>query len=149
MIETERLHIYPAAKDQMQDFISEQTDAILRAAYQEMLDGCIAHPEEWNYHAIWMIEKKDGTHIGECCFKGISPDGSAEIGYGISEEHRGRGYASEAVNAVAEWALSQHRVCRVEAEAQAGNRASIRVLQKCGFLPTGETGEEGLRFARK
>ena len=149
MIETERLHIYPASKKEMEDFISSQTNDILKTAYQEMLDGCLMHPEEWNYYAIWMIEKKDGTHIGECCFKGIFPNGSTEIGYGISEEYQGQGYATDAVNAVVEWVLQQHKVGSVEAEAEAGNPASIRVLQKCGFLPTGETGEEGPRFARK
>ena len=149
MIETERLHIYPASKEEMEDFISSQTNDILKTAYQEMLAGCLMHQEEWNYYAIWMIEKKDGTHIGECCFKGISPNGSAEIGYGISEEYQGRGYATEAVNAIVEWVLQQHRVLSVVAEAEADNLASIRVLQKCGFLPTGEIGKEGLRFARK
>ena len=148
MIETERLRIYPASKEKMKDFISGQANDILKTAYQEMLDGCLMHPEEWNYYAIWMIEKKDGTHIGECCFKGISPNGSTEIGYGISEEYRGRDYATEAVNAVVEWALQQHKVCSVEAETEAGNLASIRVLQKCGFLPTGEIGEEGPRFRK-
>ena len=149
MIETARLRVYPASKEEMEDFISGQTDDILKTAYQEMLDGCLMHPEEWDYYAIWMIEKKDGAHIGECCFKGVSPDGSTEIGYGVSEAYRGRGYASEAVDAVAAWVLQQQKACRVEAEAEADNLASIRVLQKCGFLPTGEMGEEGPRFARK
>ena len=149
MIETKRLRIYPASEEEMEDFILSQTNDILKTAYQEMLDGCLTHPEEWNYYAIWMIEKRDGTHIGECCFKGISPDGSAEIGYGISEEYQGRGYSAEAVNAAVDWALRQQKICSVEAEAEAGNLASIRVLQKCGFLPTGEIGEEGPRFARK
>ena len=57
MLETERLKIYPASKETMEDFISKQTNDILKTAYQEMLDGCIAHPKEWNYYAIWMIEK--------------------------------------------------------------------------------------------
>ena len=149
MIETQRLHIYTASKEEMEDFISSQTNDILKTAYQEMLAGCFMHPEEWNYYAIWMIEKKDRTHIGECSFKGISPNGSAEIGYGISEEYQGQGYATEAVNAVVEWALQQHTVNCVEAEAEADNLASIRVLQKCGFHPTGEVGEEGPRFVRK
>ena len=123
MIETERLHIYPASKEEMEDFISSQTNDILKAAYQEMLAACLMHPEEWNYYAIWMIEKKDGFHIGECCFKGISPKASTEIGYGILEEYQGQGYASEAVNALVEWALQQHKVCCVEAEAEADNLA--------------------------
>ena len=38
MIETERLHIYPASKEEMKDFISSQTNDVLKTAYQEMLD---------------------------------------------------------------------------------------------------------------
>ena len=37
MIETERLHIYPASKEEMVDFISGQTNGILKTAYQERL----------------------------------------------------------------------------------------------------------------
>ena len=44
------------------------------------------------------------------------------------------------------WALSDPRVGRVEAETEEGNAASKRVLEKCGFLPTGKYGEEGPRF---
>ena len=69
--------------------------------------------------------------------------------YGISEEYQGQEYATDAVNAVVKWVLQQHKVCCVEAEVEADNLASIRVLQKCGFLPTGEIGEEGPRYARK
>ena len=57
------------------------------------------------------IEKKDGTLIGECCFKGVSPNGSTEIGYGISEEYQGQGYATDAVNAVTKpYAPSVHHL---------------------------------------
>ncbi|MBQ9564560.1 MAG: GNAT family N-acetyltransferase, partial [Synergistaceae bacterium] len=67
-------------------------------------------------------------------------------GYGIAEEYRGWGYATEAVAAVVSWALRQPGVTRVEAETDAGNAASKRVLEKCGFVPTGESGKEGPRF---
>ena len=133
----------------MEDFILRQTDVLLKTAYQEMLNGCLTHRSEWDWYTIWMIELKGGTHIGECCFKGISSNDSTEIGYGLSEEHQGYGYASEAIVAVVEWALRQPKVNCVEAETKVENLASIRVLQKCGFLSTGETGEEGPRFERK
>ncbi len=32
-------------------------------------------------YEIWMIELKNVTHIGELCFKGLDPNGIAEIGY--------------------------------------------------------------------
>ena len=149
MIETNHLKIYPAAKEQMEAVIAAETDGEMKLAYTEMLDGCLAHPDEWKWYAIWMIELKDGTHIGDLCFKGLSEDGSAEIGYGIAEEHQGCGYATEAVSALAEWALHQPGVTCVTAETEENNIASQRVLKKSGFIPTGEIGEEGQLFARR
>ena len=95
---------------------------------------------------MWMIELLDGTHIGDLCFKGLEADGIVEIGYGILEEYQGQGYATEAVGEAANWALQQPGVRRVEAETEPDNRASQRVLEKCGFLPSGTFGEEGPRF---
>ena len=143
MIETTRLKIYAASKKQMETFIAAQSVDVLKAAYTEMLNGCLAHPDRWEWYAIWMIELKDGTHIGELCFKGIEESGSAEIGYGIAEDRQGCGYATEAVKAAVTWAFQQNTINCVTAEADKDNTASIRVLEKSGFEPTGRIGEEG------
>ena len=128
--------------------IESQTDDILKRAYQEMLQGCLDHPGLWEWYAIWIIERKDGTQVGDLCFKGLNNDGSVEIGYGIRETYQGQGYATEAVNAAVMWALQQPDVTRVEAETEPDNQASQRVLEKCGFVPAGVVGEEGPRFVR-
>lgn len=149
MIETKHLKIYAASQEEMAAFIESQTVEALKAAYTEMLDGCLGHPDQWEWYAIWMIELKDGTHVGELCFKGLTEEGMAEIGYGISEEYRGRGYAAEAVSALVDWALSHSNVVGVKAETEKSNIASRSVLKKVGFVPTGEIGEEGPIFARR
>ena len=146
MIETTRLKIYPATQEQMEKFIAIQSDENLKAAYTEMLEGSLAHPEQWNWYAIWMIELENGTHIGELCFKGLDEKGVAEIGYGISESYQNHGFATDAVQAVVTWAFSEPDVTAIEAEADANNIASQRVLEKCGFTPNGKTGEEGPRY---
>lgn len=148
VIETERLTIHIASDSEMTEFIEKQTDAELITAYREMLQGCLDHPYDRDWYALWMIEDRRGSHIGDLSFKGPENNGSVEIGYGINEENRGNGYATEAVIAAAEWALRQPGVRRVEAETEPGNRASQRVLEKCGFLPTGTSGEEGPRFVK-
>ena len=148
VLETARLRLRVALHNEMVQFISGQTDEILAAAYREMLQGALDHPEQWNWYAIWMMEEKSGKHVGDLCFKGLNPDGSVEIGYGILEDFWGRGYATEAVRAAVEWALQQPGVTRVEAETEPENAASQRVLAKCGFLPTGTLGKEGPRFVR-
>ena len=149
MIETNRLKLYAASQAQMEAFIAEQSVDVLKAAYTEMLDGCLMHPEQWEWYAIWMIELKDGTHIGELCFKGITENGIAEIGYGIAEDYQCRGYATEAVSALTDWALVQPCVTAVLAETEQSNIASQKVLNKAGFVPTGETGEEGPLYVCK
>lgn len=148
MIETKRLKLYAASEEQMEAFIAAQSVDALKAAYTEMLDGCLTHPDEWEWYAIWMIELKDGTHVGELCFKGITEEGFAEIGYGIAEAHQGRGYATEAVTAAVAWALEQNTISRVTAEVDKGNTASVRVLEKAGFTQTGAVGEEGPIYSR-
>ena len=93
-----------------------------------------------------MIEKTDGTHIGDLCFKGLRENGIAEIGYGILEAFQGQGYATEAVRAACRWAFLHPDVRSLEAETDAGNAASQIVLEKCGFRSNGTFGEEGPRF---
>ena len=148
MIETKRLRIYPAAREQMEAFIAAETDTELKKAYTEMLEGCLRHPDQWEWYAMWLIELRDRTHIGDLCFKGLGANGVVEIGYGIFEEYQGQLYATEAVGAAVIWAMQQPFVSRVEAETEPDNLASQRVLEKCGFLPSGTVGEEGPRFFR-
>ena len=143
MIETKRLKIYVSSKEQMEAFIAAQHVDELKKAYSEMLSGALTHPDKWEWYAIWMIELKDGTHIGELCFKGLSEDGITEIGYGIAENYQNCGYATEAVNATVLWALNQNNVKCVTAETEINNTASVKVLEKCSFIRTGTIGEEG------
>jgi RimJ/RimL family protein N-acetyltransferase len=146
MIENVRIKIYPESQEQMEKYIASETAEELKKAYGEMLEGCLAHPEEWDWYAMWMIEKTDGTHIGNLCFKGIEAGCNPEIGYGILEEYRGQGFATEAVRMVLKWAFRHPETKAVEAETDPDNAASQRVLMKCGFRPNGETGEEGPRY---
>lgn len=146
MIETKNLKIYAASQDEMEKFIESQTNDILKTAYTEMLNGCIENPEQWEWYAIWMIELKDGTHIGEMCFKGIDSDGIVEIGYGIMEQYQEHGYATEAVKAISNLAFQEPKISSIEAEIDSKNIASKKVLEKCGFVFTGKNGKEGPRY---
>ena len=146
MIETQNLKIYAASQDEMERFIEAQTNDVLKTAYTEMLNECIENPEQWEWYAIWMIELKDGTHIGELCFKGLDSNGIAEIGYGITEKYQGHGYATEAVKAISNWAFQEPKLISIEAETDEKNIASKRVLENCGFVCSNKNGKEGPRY---
>ena len=145
MIETNRLRIYPASDEQMEKLIEAEPNPELKEAYTQMLDGCRMHPDARVWYAIWNIELSDGTLVGNLSFKGLD-NGIAEIGYGTNSGFEGKGYMTEAVTSVAKWASRQAGVERIEAETEEGNAASKRVLAKAGFVPNGETGEEGPRY---
>lgn len=148
MIQTERLNLYPISDEEMKQLISEEQDSGMKQAYTEMLQGCLEHPDNRIWNAVWYMELKEqpGTIVGDFSFKGLGADGMVEIGYGTREGYCCRGYMTEAVRAVSRWAAAQEGVTRVEAETDPDNRASQRVLEKAGYVPNGVMGEEGPRF---
>jgi RimJ/RimL family protein N-acetyltransferase len=82
----------------------------------------------------WLI-LRDGLVVGECGTHGPpDPEGAVEIRYGIAPSERGQGLATEACAALSGWLLIRPGVSRVEASTHAaGNPASRRVLERCGF----------------
>jgi RimJ/RimL family protein N-acetyltransferase len=62
---------------------------------------------------------------------------SAEIGYWLAEELWGRGIATDAVRAATAYAFRSLGVLRVQAAVFAWNEASMRVLEKCGYVREG------------
>ena len=145
-IKTKRMTLQPMS-DEETEALMERTDSEeLRAAYGEMLDGCRRDPENRIWYAPWKMTLKDSQeYVGDLGFKGPVRNHSVEIGYGVLPEHEGSGYATEALQAMTQWAFGQKDVVFVEAETDPDNKASQRVLEKCGFVPDG-TGVEGPRF---
>ena len=74
-----------------------------------------------------------GTMIG--VLGTLTPPPIADLGYNFHPSSWGKGYATEAITAFVErfWAL-QPAVQAIRAEVDTQNIASIRVLQKCGFV---------------
>ncbi len=64
----------------------------------------------------------------------IRPQGArVEIGYILARAYWGRGFMTEVVRAVGDWALAQPEVHRVWAVCDVDNRASARVMEKAGM----------------
>lgn len=145
------MFIFPLSKEELQTIIEKELDEEMKKAYSEMLAGCIKKPGQHVWYTVWRIQLNNDTKqiIGYLSFKGLTSDGSVEIGYGIKPEYEGRGLATEAVTAMAKWAIAQPGVVRIEAETEPNNIASQRVLQKSGFVPKGRSGKEGPRFVWK
>ncbi|OII59812.1 GNAT family N-acetyltransferase [Streptomyces sp. CC53] len=63
--------------------------------------------------------------------------GTWEIGYWTAKEHRGSGYATEAVLTLAHWAFTALACSRLEWRAEVGNTGSRRVAERAGFTMEG------------
>ena len=94
------------------------------------------NPARYPYHTAWfLVEKKLGLVVGTAHFRG-APDssGEVEIRYSMGKPHRGRGYMTEAVEAICCWALAQPEVAHITAETDfMMGRASLRILERLGF----------------
>ena len=78
-----------------------------------------------------VIRKDDGANMGYVQL--AKREEEWEIGYHIAEIYAGKGYATEAVNLFLNQVKCNASFKQIVGIALAGNKASRRVLEKCGF----------------
>ena len=90
-------------------------------------------------HGFAIVHLETATVIGACGFKGPPNDqGMVEIAYGLLAPFQGKGYATEAAQALLTYAAQDPRVMTLRAHTLPQENASTRVLTKCGFHKLGE-----------
>ena len=87
--------------------------------------------------SAWMMVE-DGEIVGLCSIARIPQDGEIHIGYGVAPARQGRGCTTRAIAQLLEWGRSDPRVALISAETGVENIASQRVLERNGFIRTGE-----------
>lgn len=164
MIVTKRLELIPASIALLRAAIDgpETLGACLRAAIpaswppehldeaslRYTIDRLTENPDQhewWGYFVLLRSSDSDRTLIGCVGYKG-PPDGNGtvEVGYGITSEHRRKGYATEATMALIHRAFADSRVQRVAVETMPELIPSIGVVDKCGFHFVGGGSEPGV-----
>lgn len=78
--------------------------------------------------------RTDGTPIGTCGLLRRDGMDDVEIGYAFLPAWRGQGYAGEAVAALLHYGRQVLCLQRIAAIVTPGNTASIRLLEKLGFV---------------
>ncbi len=80
--------------------------------------------------------------VGAATFNGPpSTDGAVELGYQVVPAHRRRGLTVEACTALIDWAFTDSRTKRIVADCAADNGASVRTLEKLGFMVAATRGD--------
>ncbi|MXX24892.1 MAG: GNAT family N-acetyltransferase [Caldilineaceae bacterium SB0668_bin_21] len=117
----------------------------LEEELRPIVSRAISHMRRRPYHARWHCQwaavlKEERRIVGSLAFKGPPDrDNAVEIGYGFDSFYHNRGLATEAVGEMVRWALDEEGVEAVIAETANMNVASMRVLQKVGFVITSAT----------
>jgi [ribosomal protein S5]-alanine N-acetyltransferase len=147
-VETKNLKLVPQTREDVRAYIEQMPPhekASVSPAWLALLNGS-SSIDPW-IHGFGIVHRTTGSDIGKCGFKGPpDADGVVEIAYGVSPEHEGKGYATEAAEALTNYAFDSGVVRLVRAHTLPERNASARVLTKCGFQLVGEAmdPEDGL-----
>lgn len=107
-----------------------------------------AQPETVGWHRYMVSVERPPRLIG--CLGGFPCGrGDVELGYSVAAEEQGKGFASEAADALTAWLLRRPEVRSVSAQAFEGSVASVRVMQRCGMVCVGAGDHAGtVRYRR-
>jgi RimJ/RimL family protein N-acetyltransferase len=103
-------------------------------------------------YGFWAIEERaTGEYIGDIGIGEYCRDIDAafpvaiagEAGWTLVRAAHGKGYATEALEAVLAWARGNLAQREVSAIVDPDNQASLRVARKCGFVETGRARYRG------
>lgn len=146
-IETRRLRLIPKTVAEVRaqvDAMNAEQRAQLSSAWLAQLDA--ATVDLWTL-GFDIVDRDTDVVVGTCGFKGPpGADGIVEIAYGVAPDQQGKGYATEAADALVLFAFAEPLVRLVCAHTSEAANASTRVLARCGFKAAGEVidPEDGL-----
>lgn len=93
--------------------------------------------KKYDCGAFWdfgLNYKENGKFIGTCGITSFDEkDGSVEIGYVISPDYWGKGFATEAARTVMRFCFENFDCNRICGKFMEGNNASMRVMMKLGM----------------
>jgi len=150
VLETERLILRKMSPDDRDDFFTMRSDKRMHEHTDTTPDHDISQTDEYlakmlrgvdeNRWIIWAIQHRASARvIGSVGIWNFNKtQTTAELSYGIAPEFQGKGYMSEALTRVIEYALNTLKLTALEAYTEAENTPSRRLLERIGF---GEAGQ--------
>jgi RimJ/RimL family protein N-acetyltransferase len=157
MIETKRLIIKPLTYEQLIKYIkcdnsievelklyetSRTISTELKEAFEQtILPNVADKSKNYLYSTLWTaISKMDNKMVGDLVIVGEpNADGEIEIGYGTYDEFQNKGFMTELVGGMKEWAKTQPEIKAILASTAKTNPASFKVLEKNNFIKIEET----------
>ncbi|MYS22335.1 ribosomal-protein-alanine N-acetyltransferase [Streptomyces sp. DvalAA-14] len=121
-----RAYFAASISDRGDDFFDRFTDRYNASLAEQEAGTC----------AFYVLVAEDGSVLGRFNLYDVQ-DGTARLGYRVSERVAGRGVATATVRELCRRATEMHGVLTLRAATSHDNAASQRVLAKAGFVPVG------------
>ena len=98
----------------------------------------------------WGVARhEDDRLVGTCTLAGLDAGNRrAEIGFALGRDAWGHGYMTHAATALLDYAFTELRLHRIEADVDPDNAASVRLLERLGFVREGRLRERWLVHGR-
>lgn len=141
-IETTRLRLRPASLDDLETWHAISRDAEqawfgeTRSTLEDARAGLEkqARSQERHGFSLWAVElRQTGEMIGATGLRHLAEGPEIEVGYRFLERCWGNGYATEAARAAIAFGFDELGLERIVAVTLPSNRASRRVMEKCGL----------------
>ncbi len=107
----------------------------LEEAIEFWLDKTQTYAHAFEWYTNWeILLKHEAVAIGGIGFAGLPDDeGKSMVGYGLDVRYHGKGYATEALQALVEWGFSHDALNVIIADTPVENIPSQRALIKNNF----------------
>jgi ribosomal-protein-alanine N-acetyltransferase len=105
------------------------------ASFTEVMINLLKEQVDGLYY-MFLIEDCNGTLVGRINLNVEESNEilEAEVGYRIGENYQGKGYASEALKLIINYAFDELKMNQLSAGTASNNIGSKRVLEKNGFI---------------
>ena len=126
------------------EFFQRVSPLLSEAFYTEehqkiRIEQALKKTDEGQLYAYGIFLKATDKLIGDISLTQIARGDlqSCYTGFTLDKEYNGKGYTTEALQLVVDFAFRELKLHRIEAGAMPDNIASIRVLEKVGFKKEG------------
>lgn len=135
------------AKVETEPFFQTEFDDALQNYWLPKVEK---NADNYVWFTNWLVvQKQENIGIGGIGLAGLpNENGESEIGYCMDLKQRGKGYATEALVCLSQWAFQNENLKIIVAHTPLDLLNSQRVLQKAGFLLI-KTENELLRWELK
>lgn len=141
-INTKRLHLRLLNQKDLDYLVELNADPEVRQFFPDgtqnkeqtrvRLEELISYYTTKGLPGLAMFLKESEEFVGRCGF-GLDETGEIEVGYILHKKFWGKGYASEALEALLKWAKKNVKTSYIISFAPEEHIASQRVMQKCGM----------------